>query len=280
VTRGALLALAALVLAACDGQIRLRGLGSDGGSGSGGRNDAAADLGSEHLASAGGAGGSGGGGEGGGGVPDAAGEAADDVAEDAPADLTADAAPDLGGVDTGADRPGDAGVDAPAPGTCTADAQCPTGLRCETGSKTCVSCLGNPDCTDGMHKICDSSDHRCVECLVAGDCGSSSRTCTAGHRCATTCVKSGPNTCVAPTPECEDGNICSACSDDNPCAAGTKSICLQAEGVCVQCTDSSVCGGKLCDLVTNTCVQCLSKSDCAAPTPFCNPTTGLCAAGR
>jgi Cys-rich repeat protein len=278
VTRRALLALAALVLAGCDGQIHLRGgLGADGG---GARDAGPTDRGSEPVASADGAGGGGGGGgEGGVAVPDAGEEAAEDAAQDAPADRAGDAAPDTTGVDVGADRPVDAGVDAPAPGTCTADTQCPSGLRCETGSKTCVPCLGNSDCTDGTHTRCDLNDNRCVECVQPSDCGSSSRTCTAGHRCATICVKSGPNTCVAPTPNCEDGNICSACSDDGPCASG---VCVLTEGVCVQCIDNTRCSGSkpLCDLVTNTCVQCLSKSDCAAPTPFCNPTTGLCAAGR
>jgi len=268
VNRAALLGIAAV--AACSGTIRFdlhidgggAGTGTGGAGGTGGVSMAEAGVdrsGDLDMKAA-----------------DTGVDMAADLGIDAPIDLGGDRGVDTGVVDTGVDM-------APAPGTCNVEGQCPSGLHCETSSKTCVECLNSNQCTSPNK--CDTNTHRCVRCLMTSDCGGGNQACSTGRRCVFTCVKNGTPTCPASGPtNCEDeggGGTCAPCEDNTGCTSGTNNICVPTEGVCVQCTATmtSACTGTTsqCDVVTGRCVQCTSGSQCTQPNArFCNPTTGTC----
>ncbi len=108
---------------------------------------------------------------------------------------------------------------------CTSPAQCQRGTDAGTG-----------DCGPG--KVCDPSG-RCVECSSNADC-------TAPARCVQNTCQSGCDSDKDCTPKgmlCNLAiSVCSQCSEQRPCAAGTYcdgsgvckfAVCLQGESRCV-----------------------------------------------
>ena len=96
----------------------------------------------------------------------------------------------------------------------------------------------------------------------AGDAGS--EPCSAGDR---SCVEGQPYTCGA------DGRL----EPSAPCGGATP-YCV--DGLCVACTPNTRrCEGttpQLCDRSGSW----ISEPSCAAPTPICNPSTGICTGTR
>jgi MYXO-CTERM domain-containing protein len=142
-------------------------------------------------------------------------------------------------------------------------AACPTpdAPACITGA--CVQCRQAPPpnvtaCTDPAKTVCNGLNS-CVQCTSN-----------------TQCVGNVLGICDLGT------NLCTAgCADDSNCLdtpATPKCKTAAAPPRCVQCLDSTQCGGATpsCDPATNTCVACLTDAACGGTTPICK--AGACVA--
>ena len=152
---------------------------------------------------------------------------------------------------------------------CMHDAQCPPAAPvCGVGG-ACVPCVTSAQCSGARFCV----DSVCVACVTNGDCDETSVCDSTTHACVANC---GGGACTGDA-ECAAG---STCSSDNVCrtAAGARAagVCPPATycqldaadasaGRCVQCLDSSHCGGThaVCDATTFTCVQCDTTHTCA-----------------
>jgi hypothetical protein len=86
--------------------------------------------------------------------------------------------------------------------------------------------------------------------------------------------------CPATAPVCSASNQCAKCTVDADCAGRSLTACNATTGACVQCTQSSQCGGATanCDTTTNKCVGCTQRSHCPGACQTC--TNNACAAVR
>lgn len=167
-------------------------------------------------------------------------------------------------------------------GSCAGDAECRlSSLHCDVmGSKSCVACLGDANCTSSISSPhCDVSLHRCVACVTSKDC-SVAQICLV-NRCMTTCTESTPSTCPAGT-SCDNG-VCISCAEDGLACmgAGGTPYCLSPPRICVACRTDMDCGAStpFCDPVRHACVACTKGGQCPSATPFCDPAAGRCSAG-
>jgi len=89
------------------------------------------------------------------------------------------------------------------PPPCATNANCATGLVCNTASGACVECLGAGDCNDENACTTDSCvDSACVLAAIAGCCDADAD-CTAPNICDLTthaCVTPGPRVTIAGCP--------------------------------------------------------------------------------
>ncbi len=128
--------------------------------------------------------------------------------------------------------------------SCTADSDCPKGLRCSLSTGACVTCIDDEDCP--QYKVCDPALRVCVDappdCEADNECTSESPClvpkCSAG-RCTTTNAPNGF--------KCDDGVECTqndGC-DDGTCAGeyipgcGMEPCYGLEDGV--TCDDSNPC---------------------------------------
>lgn len=146
---------------------------------------------------------------------------------------------------------------------------------CDAGSGTCVACLGNEDCPDG---VC-ADDNTCVSCLADTDC--TDQVCDNATNTCVDCVAN--DDCTDPTASFCDtaSNTCTACTASADCGhLADTTICDTSgtAGVCVECLDDddttrAACMGNSCDPATNTCTQtptesvgvceaCIADSEC------------------
>jgi hypothetical protein len=115
------------------------------------------------------------------------------------------------------------------------------------------------------------------------------------------------HSCGDPNPICDQKTrACRGCESNGECMGvdSTRSVCLissagdagsvsdaghgrdagdgghatAATGVCVECIDSTTCGGntRACDLTTHSCVQCVADTDCPYTAPVCDLQTKKC----
>ncbi len=126
---------------------------------------------------------------------------------------------------------------------------------CDVAADTCVQCLNNNECGNG---VCDTTTKSCVECLGDQDC--TDRVCLVG---ATTednaCVECrGNGECLtAEASLCSASNECSACVADADCSHLTN-LGQCVSGTCRECTtetEDADCGGNVCDPTTFTCTN-------------------------
>ena len=195
----------------------------------------------------------------------------EDMAQDAhmPGDMDTTDASDL--ADTGTPDASDMHDAAPDLGPCAQTCVDPT-PACDADSGTCVACIGDSDCGDGL--VCDTSSYECVSCLNDEQCEGDMRCDTASNTCVT-CLEN-MDCSIAELSTCDaSSNTCTACSSDEDCTHITgKNTCNS--GTCVECSpDNEVdtCGIFSCDPVTFTCTgierdtvgrcePCKSDSDC------------------
>ena len=155
---------------------------------------------------------------------------------------------------------------------CATNANCDVDLICDPATQTCVGCLANADCTDG---VCKTDENRCVQCIEASDCGAGQcfeDRCVAcfedshcgQQRCLIDSADATNNACVdcldlndctdAAASRCGASNTCEACVDDADCA-DISNRC--DAGVCVECTiatEATDCSGKSCDFRSGDCL--------------------------
>ncbi|QED28471.1 hypothetical protein FRD01_14765 [Microvenator marinus] len=138
-----------------------------------------------------------------------------------------------------------------AGGVCDVDANDPT-------NNVCVQCLANSDCAAGPGKVCDTTSNLCSVCLDDTDC--QGQVCILGasadlNQCKE-CRDNGE--CTSPTASvCDSSNTCSACANDGDCSHLTG-LGQCVAGTCRACdvaTESSDCGGNVCDPSTFTCTN-------------------------
>ena len=126
---------------------------------------------------------------------------------------------------------------------------------CDVATDTCVQCLTNNECGDGL---CDTNTKSCVECLGDEDC--TQGVCLEGNTTQdNACVECRGNA------QCLDAqaSLCSAANECAPCAADADCSHLQDLGQCVagtcrECTTESEatdCAGNVCDPTTYTCTN-------------------------
>ena len=141
-----------------------------------------------------------------------------------------------------------------------------------SGQDAAASVCGAP-CSNGTH--CDNTLKKCVECGDAGNCTASKPFCNSSNHCVE-CL--GDNDCTDPSKSVCSGGTCTSCSSSTECQhLSTTPICKTSQtsdaGLCVQCTEDSVCKGKSCNPATNqctmttvgtvkTCEPCVTDSEC------------------
>ena len=128
---------------------------------------------------------------------------------------------------------------------CDTTNPCPTGMLCDTGGGSCVTCLSDKDCGG---RACDGTTHACVDCTSDDICGP-------GKLChAQTCVTG----CSGAHPQCPMGQVCNV-----PATS------------CVACLGDNDCGGGglRCDTTLNQCVACLAANDNCPAGQYCRAET-------
>lgn len=183
-------------------------------------------------------------------------------------------------------------------GSCTKDADCESGKRCDLSIMQCVadagSCAFDPaspveKCGPSCN-ACPTERPLCLGNVVCVQCRSD-LDCSSGNYCLS-------GECVPCTTDKRCGPRCGSCTQDKPmCFSDGK---LSANAQCVECLDNSQCGpGAVCDQMTHTCsqactqcattpdgnvcsqercVQCVSSAQCPCGST-CNVKTGQCSPG-
>lgn len=144
--------------------------------------------------------------------------------------------------------PGDAGAQQRP--ECGAGNPCATPLICDASGE-CVECSVDANC-GGATPACEPTTKRCVPCRGAVGCTGSYVCSPSAAICVLPCMDG--NGCPGFIEGCS-ANVCSACNDDEDCAAGM-----------------------FCDKPHGRCVGCLSDANCSGTTPKCHQSTGLCGA--
>ena len=241
-----------------------------GGGGGGAGGVTASDASANGGSNAGGSSGAGSGGSTGGGIAGSSGTGPD-AAPDVP--------PDVPVVD--------------APGTCSADKECPSetplclGNRCArcagdsdcagragpacAASGSCVACTSDKQCT-GAAKTCDTTTNQCVGCVTRSDCAGACQTCTSGV-CAAVKGQDDLGFCDG---TCDSTGACKkkqgqACLKTADCAGGIPCV----DGYCCKSTCTGSC--QACD-VANSLGSCTTLSNGTAPRaghPPCDGS-GMC----
>jgi len=200
----------------------------------------------------------------------------------------------------------------PVTGTCSSDAECQTGFKCDVASRQCY-CTGDSSCPQGL--FCNAFTGLCVS-SIAG-CTSNSA-CDAGQYCdaalracetltplcgkCVTDAECGANSFCAANPAYPNaGTFCSpactptdgggACPAAFSCEArdatvGAQTLCFPAEGACgvtnacvpdslAICTTDASCNDatQVCDTTANTCV---AKNHVCPAGDSCDPQQKIC----
>jgi hypothetical protein len=242
------------------------GVGGETGFGDGPGPVADSKTTTDGLSSNGGAGGNSGTGDGGGGGSAASSGAGSDGSSGGGPDAAPDAPPDVPAAD--------------APGTCSADKDCPSqsplclgnqcakcsgdsdcsgraGPACAT-SGSCVACISNKHCTGGA-KTCDTATNQCVGCVTRSDCWGACQICTNGV-CTAVQGKDDPVFCDG---TCDSTGACKrkqgqACLKTADCAGGIPCV----DGYCCDRACAGAC--QACD-VANSFGTCTTLSNGTAP---------------
>jgi hypothetical protein len=133
---------------------------------------------------------------------------------------------------------------------CSTEDHCAANQRCNTVLETCALACSEPsDCAGQAAVQCSNELDLCVECLADADC-------------------------TPRAPECSPGGLCVQCVSGAFCPEN-RPACEPSTQRCVECTDSSQCGGLVCDVRDARCVECLRDADCA-PLGTCDPGSRRC----
>ena len=170
--------------------------------------------------------------------------------------------------------------------TCSSDAECATGFRCDRENRQCV-CTGDDACPSGQ--FCNAFTGLCVE-TVAG--------CTSDAQCPGQYCERSLRSCKPIT------GVCGKCRTDPQCGANSKCaahpdfptagtfcspLCVGADGGSGGCPGGLTCRGTICVPVqgacgvTNACVPdtlaiCTKDADCTDATQQCDLKLQACVA--
>lgn len=163
---------------------------------------------------------------------------------------------------------------------CTSDANCQTGLECNTSNGRCEvpPCTSDAACGAGFvckpDGECEANCTVCKECESNNDCGANA-VCIQSGRCVVFCQQGGlcPGdsecydvqgnyVCLNANADtagiCPDGYVCieeSECTSDSQCNAGDSCVLGKCEGPCadIECPSGQVCRDSRCypDLPAN-----------------------------
>jgi hypothetical protein len=186
-----------------------------------------------------------------------------------------------------------AAPDAGAPGTCSSDAECGAGFRCDRAERRCV-CTGDEACPGGFcnaftgacvasvpgchdDSVCNKGEYcdRAVRSCkpITGMCGAckTDAQCGADSRCAAHPQYPQAGTFCVPTCVTPDGGGAAGCANGLQClprdaTAGAEKLCYPATGACG---------------ISNACTPdtrrlCSSDSDCGDASQVCDATLKWC----
>ena len=171
--------------------------------------------------------------------------------------------------------------------TCAANADCTTGLVCDTANAKCVQCVADADCTGDLKKGgCDTAKNICKQCKADGDCPTPTyKGCDTGTGMCKMCASDTDceiSSVKIMTGKCDTSKswMCLKCTADADCTGFTGSTYKRcgSAGYCVMCKDNADCdAGKECN---TTYEMCMSKTGCTSDaecTPLkCNTAKGYC----
>ncbi len=142
--------------------------------------------------------------------------------------------------------------------------------KCDPRRLECVACVRDSDC--GAEENCkvdpvNPANNRCVDCLnqTPGQCDGDEVCDIGSNECTFRCTDLGQ--CRPPKPICSNvaeaasSGVCVECTDSSHCG-GTTRQCNTARKECVECVDDSGCTGGLVCNSANRCVQCVDDSRC------------------
>ena len=136
-----------------------------------------------------------------------------------------------------------------------------------------AGCAKDSDC--GLASLhCDTLSHTCVACLTDSDCSQEFPRCDfALHRC----VQCGSAADCPSGQTCErTGHCVGTCLAGQPCPAENP-IC-DDRGICVRCRANADCAAPtaFCNVSTGQCVACLQGGQCPMSKPRCDPYRNVC----
>ncbi len=180
------------------------------------------------------------------------------------------------------------GVDA-GHGTCTADAQCTSGLCIATGTNAgkCEPCRDDAQCA-GATPVCDTAANQCVACGAqnTSQCAGTTPVCdTSSHACVGCNGDQGVQASAACpsalSPFCASDGSCGSCSDNASCSGATHAgpICNTVSGACgTACNVDADCPGQWCDNPTASigAGTCRAKLANGQPIPVAAPLNATC----
>ncbi len=137
----------------------------------------------------------------------------------------------------------------PCAGACNGDTPV-----CDEATDTCVECLENPDCTEG---VCNTETHECVQCLSRADCSGNAPACDTNTNLCVACLENSD--CSDAMPFCNpEEQSCAECLEDTDCTESDASWC--DAGSCAPCQTNDDCahltGTTVCDAEVGQCVEC------------------------
>jgi hypothetical protein len=178
------------------------------------------------------------------------------------------------------------------PNTCSGDAECAAGFRCDHEMRRCV-CTSDASCPTG--NLCNAFTGLCVSSVAGCStvAGAGTVQCGAGQYCNTAL-----RTCKAITPFCQSCKSDAECGAGSGCAAhpdfpAAGTFCLSACGASGSCANGLACrkaasGQSLCYPPgacgqSNACVPdslklCSADADCGDPNQACDQTLKACIA--
>lgn len=112
---------------------------------------------------------------------------------------------------------------------CNSDTDCPLNLRCNTGTKTCVLCVEDADCSGNANlPVCNTNAGVCVGCVNDMDCDGGNGKCSQNDFNCYDCLVDGD--CPSETPFCSSvgGGECVECRFSNQCGVGEACVA----GIC------------------------------------------------
>lgn len=156
---------------------------------------------------------------------------------------------------------------------CRSASDCPPGRACNPVLSTCALVCDEPsDCAGQAASRCSGELDVCVQCLLDADCDPRNPACDSGGRCVE-CT--ADRHCRPDRPSCDvSSRRCVECLDSSQCGGR---VCDPRELRCVECLDAADCGSGSCDVERRRCLEpCAGAADCDPRRPVCDAASSSC----